>query len=519
VPVAPDPEPTTPDPATAAYVLERLAARRTVRAAVAAGRLRQGPAAVREAWRRPLALDDAGPPPGRLREPHLRVLHLTTDPLTAATAPGVRFDPASWRTQVEVQRPDLVLLDRPGVLTDPDELRRLRALHAAPVVATAEVARELGSGAPIDLVIDADDPEGCGAPAVDHRHVNPIDLPVHPSGTATWAPGRSLPAHAAVVVVPERGRNDRAALRAALHLAATGTVVVAAPTGAIGRAFGPHLQVAEGRDAEQVARDLAGDRDAWERASIRQRRDVLAHHTIDDRARQLLAAAGVRVRPSPRATVLLATRRPELVPAALAQVTGQRWDDLEVQLLLHGVDVDATDLDAAGRDLHVHRVPAELPLGAVLDVGLDAATGELIAKMDDDDLYGPGHLADLAVALRYSGADVVGRWANITHLADGDRTVDGQLDRQERWAHHLPGATMLVHGDVLRRLRWRHVPHGVDRELVRAVHADGGRVYSTHRFGFVRRRHGDHTFAQGDRTFARQGGRTAEGLDRTVLDV
>jgi glycosyltransferase involved in cell wall biosynthesis len=405
------------------------------------------------------------------------------------------------------------------VVTDPDVLRRLRALGDAPVVATVEVARELGHGAPIDLVIDEDDPEGCGAPAVDHRYVNPVDLPVHPTATARWAPGRTLPVHAAVVVVPEQGRDDREALRAALHLAATGTVVVAAPAGAIERTFGPHLQVAEGRDAEQLARDLAADRDAWERASVRQRRHVLAHHTTDDRARQLLAAAGIRVRPDPRVTVLLATRRPELVPIALAQVAGQRWDDLEVQLLLHGVDADATALGAAGRDLHVHRVPAELPLGAVLDVGLDAATGELVAKMDDDDLYGRGHLADLAVALRYSGADVVGRWANITHLADGDRTVDGQLDRQERWAHHLPGATMLAHGDVLRRLRWRHVPHGVDRELVRAVHADGGRVYSTHRFGFVRRRHGDHTFAQGDRTFARQGGQATGGLDRTVLDV
>jgi hypothetical protein len=138
--------------------------------------------------------------------------------------------------------------------------------------------------------------------------------------------------------------------------------------------------------------------------------------------------------------------------------------------------------------------------------------------MDDDDLYGAGHLADLAVALRYSGADVVGRWANLTHLVDRDVTVDPHRDRQERWAHHLPGATMLVHGSVMRRLRWRHVPNGVDRQLIEALHADGGRAYSTHRFGFVRRRHGDHTFAKGDRAFAREGA-ASPGLDPSLLDV
>jgi glycosyltransferase involved in cell wall biosynthesis len=172
------------------------------------------------------------------------------------------------------------------------------------------------------------------------------------------------------------------------------------------------------------------------------------------------------------------------VAPTLATVAEQRWDDLEVQLLLHGFSVDATQLDGRGRRLQVHQdVPAELPLGAVLDRGLDEATGDLVAKMDDDDLYGAGHLADLAVGLRYSGADVIGRWANLTHLVDRDLTVDPHRERQERWAHHLPGATMLLHGDVMRRLRWRHVPNGVDRQLVDALHADGGWAYATHRFG------------------------------------
>jgi glycosyltransferase involved in cell wall biosynthesis len=514
--------PTPPDAErsdAAGYTLSRLTARRTVRAAVALSRLRQGPAAAREAYRHPAALEDPGPRPARhLREAHLRVAHLASVPLTDATAPGVRLDAASWRTQLDVQRPDLVLLDAPEPWVDTDLVRALRTHTGAPVVATAEVATRL-AGAALDLVIDPDDPDGPGAPAVDHRVDNPVGSPTDPTLVAGWGPGQPLPdAGPAVVVVTEPEEQRRAAVTGALRLAARGIVVVAPAGGAVDRALGDVAVTAAPADLAARARGVAGDPVTRERTSVRQRRHVLRHHTIDDRARQLLAAAGVHLRPPPRVSVLLATRRPDQVAPALAAVVGQRWDDLEVQLVVHGFEVDATQLEAGGRRLEVHHVPADRPLGEVLNVGLDAATGELIAKMDDDDLYGTGHLADLAVALRYSGAEVVGRWANLTHLVDDDVTVDPHRDRQERWAHHLPGATMLIHGHVLRRLRWRHVPHGVDRELVRAIHADGGRTYATHRYGFVRRRHGDHTFARGDRAFAREGA-TSPGLDRAVLDV
>lgn len=519
-----DADPTTSDPAAPAYVLRRLAARRTVRAAVALGRLSAGPRAAAEAWRRPVALDDPGPATARLRQAHLRVAHLSADPVTATTAPGLRLDPGSWLTQVRTARPDLYLLDVAGVVTDVGQLRALRAAHDAPVVASAAVAAELGAGAPVDRVLDPHDPDGCAAPAVDHRVDNPVGTPTDPTGHARWSPRLDGTPPAVVDVEEDAHDGGRAAVTAALRLAARGTVVTCRPGGPVATALGGHgIEVTSG-EADTAAAELLADTDARERASVRQRRHVLGHHTTDDRACALLRAAGLHVRPPATVSVLLATRRPELVREALAQVAAQDHPSLDVHLLLHGVDrpdgLTAPGIDdRPDRSLTVHEVAADLPLGAVLDRGLEHARGELVAKFDDDDLYGVAHLRDLGVALRYSGAEVVGRWANVTHLVGPDVTVDGDRDRQERFAHHLPGATVLVHGDVLRRLRWRHVPHGVDRELIRAVHADGGRAYGTHRFGFVRRRHGDHTFAQSDRTFARRAERGTPGLDRSVLEV
>ena len=57
------------------------------------------------------------------------------------------------------------------------------------------------------------------------------------------------------------------------------------------------------------------------------------------------------------------------------------------------------------------RVDGELTLGDALNAGVEASSGELVTKMDDDDYYSTEHLWDLVLALEYSGADLVGKGA------------------------------------------------------------------------------------------------------------
>jgi hypothetical protein len=121
------------------------------------------------------------------------------------------------------------------------------------------------------------------------------------------------------------------------------------------------------------------------------------------------------------------------------------------------------------------------------------------------------------VALAYSGADVVGRWANEVHLVDRDVTVAQDLDRQERWAHHLPGATMLLPADVLRAVRFRRVPRHVDTHLLRSIHAAGGAPTPPTGSGSCAAATATTTPTTRDARPATPPRRP--GLDRTVLDV
>jgi hypothetical protein len=134
--------------------------------------------------------------------------------------------------------------------------------------------------------------------------------------------------------------------------------------------------------------------------------------------------------------------------------------------------------------------------------------------MDDDDHYGPNHLTDLTTAHTYSNADIVGKWGNIVYLTERDVTLDYQIEREEKFGTHLPGATMLMERRLLNEYRFARVNRGVDATLWMRIRQDRGRLYSTHRFNFIRVRHDDHTYDRQEEGFlALSSGYLRLGLD------
>ena len=249
---------------------------------------------------------------------------------------------------------------------------------------------------------------------------------------------------------------------------------------------------------------------AREALSIGMRRAALRGHSLRARVRQLCAAAGVDPPELPRVSVLLATRRPGRLGMAVANVARQRYPNLQPVLALHGpgfgqaaVARACAGFAAAPRVLRLDR---ECPLGAVLNAATAAADGTLLAKMDDDDVYGPEHLWDLVLAHEYSGAALVGKFPSTVYLARSDRTVRRRRVRTETWSRSITGGALLIgRADLERAGGWRPVPRHVDAALVEDVARAGSGVYRTHDAGYILVRHGDgHTWEADDAVFLAQ---------------
>ena len=145
---------------------------------------------------------------------------------------------------------------------------------------------------------------------------------------------------------------------------------------------------------------------------------------------------------------------------AIANVARQRYPRLELVLACHGPGFEAGVVAQALRGFEppvtLLRLEGDRTLGAVLAAATAAAAGPLLAKMDDDDVYGPEHLWDLVLAHDYSRAALVGKFPATVYLARSDRTLRQRRVPGETWSQAITGGTMLLaRADLERAGGWR----------------------------------------------------------------
>lgn len=330
---------------------------------------------------------------------------------------------------------------------------------------------------------------------LDERVLNPTGFRADADGPVLDLPGAAGATSYAALVTSLRGargvRVDVAdAPRVVAALAMAGVPLVGSPPASLGPAV-----VA----AVAAPVDLA-DPLAREEHSVVLRRTAQSTFSTHAWRRRLGELSGVRVHHQPAVSIVLATRRPEMLTHALAQVTRQRGvDSLELVLVPHGFEVDPGQVRALAGDLRVVVVPApaEDVFGDVLNRGVAAAGGDVVLKMDDDDWYGPDFVLDLLLARAYSGAELVGTPDDWHYLEPLDRTV--RLGSPvEDYKQFVAGGTLLLDIGLLRELGgFRSVPRAVDAQLIGAVKAAGGAIYRTHGLGYLLRKTGTgHTWAE-----------------------
>lgn len=514
--------------------------------------------------------------------PHLRVGHLGHYSAFSRVAPHVRLDVLQFQRDIQ-KHLDLFVIEPP--LLDPSLSRQLgstlRSCHSAkvPVVLKADQATNLMQVPveEVDLVLTADpdvaalagarlhpDRVLCPLPSVDMGTFNPIGWSRSPRYPVAVYVGEAVAGSSAeslslltgalgseARVVSEAAISKLGARRAELMREHSAALVLSETFGSasdclarimenlacgtpvilLGSVPHPDL-IKEGLvqtassvgEAVESVHGLVSDIESRERLSVPTRRKVLKDHSHLRLFETILSRLEIPLRPPPRLSVLLSTRRPDRLEQAVAEVAKQTYPNIELVLVLHGDGWDEARAGATGRGMglatRVVTAPGTWTLGDCLNAGLDSASGELVAKMDDDDYYGLEHLTDVALALDYADADLVGKRGHFVHVSERDLTLEVLPEEQERFVDRIPGATILLRRRVLERYRFRSVPRHVDSHLVKSLRTSGGRIYSTNRFNFIRGRHSDgHTFEREEEYFLSIGANSQPGLSRAIAEL
>ncbi|WP_167880330.1 glycosyltransferase family A protein [Nocardioides guangzhouensis] len=266
-----------------------------------------------------------------------------------------------------------------------------------------------------------------------------------------------------------------------------------------------------------------------DREARRLHRALVHRHGLDRRVAELLGGAGIPTPPRSRAvSAVVPTRRAHEIDNVLANVGRQSHRDTELVLVLHGLDVDHADLRARARDAGVPglvlvEAAPTLTLGACMNLGVDAAGGDLVAKMDDDNHYGTHYLTDLVASVDTSGAGIVGKAAHYVWLRANDAVVLRYADAEHSYQRRVQGGSMLFDGEVVRRLRFSDIPRAVDSDILDRAIAQGVKIWSADRFNYVSVRGDDrtaHTWQVADDQFLTATGRLAFfGDPRTHVEV
>ncbi|MFF4991057.1 glycosyltransferase [Streptosporangium saharense] len=384
-------------------------------------------------------------------------------------------------------------------------------------------------------------------PPVDDRSVNPMgfvtvpslglaDLSVESGRWAITCEGRTLTVLGSSGCVTDvdvtrvrqvrgvrvdwrRGHSGPlAALRVVTGLAAAGVPLVCEAVPSWAGALGPGLaELLTAADETTLADDLTR-----EEHSVRLRRQALRVHGVRARWEQL-GAPVAPVAPAPSVSVLLATRRPEMVRFAVEQLSRQRGAGFEVVLALHGIPSGHPDVAEAlasyDRPLTVFEADRASVFGTVLNEAASRASGAFLLKMDDDDWYGPDFVSDLLLAHSYSGAQVVGMVPEFVYLASIGVTVHRE-QITEQITNFIAGGTILAERSAFHAVGgFRPLPGTIDAQFQHAVQAAGGQIYRTQGLGYVLRRGNaaGHTWREPIGTFLRRNKRQWRGFRPSAL--
>ena len=323
-----------------------------------------------------------------------------------------------------------------------------------------------------------------------------------------------------LALVDDASLHDDPHQRASLLLCASATglpLFVRDTAGLVGLVADEVLRAWSDFDPRQLTHDDGRRYLSWQQRSL-----VHRHHSARSVFDSLLVASGRPGLPTPSMSVVVASNRPDLAAHWSRQLGAQDHPEFEVIWAQHGEGFDPSHLAQArqhlGDRLQAVGVPADHTLGDALNAATARASGDVIVKWDDDDLYHPGHLTDLATARFYTGAELVGKAAEFVYLGDLDVTIRRFANSTEAYSTTIGGPALSIGRGDLRDLGgWRRTRRRVDALLIEDVRAAGGATYRTSGFGFVMMRTGSaghaHTWSAGDEYFLKSAVDQRRGLD------
>ena len=182
-------------------------------------------------------------------------------------------------------------------------------------------------------------------------------------------------------------------------------------------------------------------------------------------------------------SVICSTNRDTNLDHLLDQVAEQTYPQIELLVLGHGVQLEPDFKERAAQrgitKVSVLHREKDWSLGSCLNELVNASSGEIIAKFDDDDYYLPNYIHDQVNALINMNADLVGKAAHFIYFENSNTLALRRPEQQHLWRNFVAGATLVGWKAVFEQIPFADKRRGEDTEFLFQLEKSGFNVYSS----------------------------------------
>lgn len=317
--------------------------------------------------------------------------------------------------------------------------------------------------------------------------------------------------------------------RRVFEILACGAPVISSHSEAIEKTFGDIVLMPRTSEEVETTTDRLFNEPFYrDRLSVRGIRLVHSQHTYRHRLEQIGNVLGTPLISTSRrkASIIICSKRPNFLKHAAEQVRHQTYCDREIIFVKHSEEYndDAVAEAFVGEGkLTILEIGREQVLADGLNLAMAKAEGDVFAKFDDDDYYGPNYLFDAMLAFEYAPeAGLVGKQAFFAYVEGVDKTVHRFPGKSYRFTNRVHGGTFVWDRRKTEGASFTRVVQGTDTLFLKTLAEQGVAVFSTDSFNFIHVRYADlakHTWKIEDQEFLSKTSTVGKGLMKNVVFV
>ena len=209
----------------------------------------------------------------------------------------------------------------------------------------------------------------------------------------------------------------------------------------------------------------------------------------------------------PSVTIITCTNRINYADNILQNFLRQNYKQKELIIILNNNSLNKEDWEklTEGHDeIRIYQLDERISLGSCLNYGVSQSKGQILAKFDDDDYYGPMYLKSSVESLMSTKADVVGKSTSFVYFEFKKIIALRNLGKENKFVTRVEGPSLVIKREVFDKVIFPDKSLGEDIAFCKACIKEGFKIYSSDRYNHVYIRHkskANHTWGINDELY------------------